>query len=478
MLHNIPRKWRRLAAFCVEVALDLLLPSALDRLIRITHRLYRYFLVLELPQRLALLAELDQVTPEEINHLIELLLQKWQEQLPPNCPLPSDARRVAQQIVQGLRAAREAVAHKADPVAALHRSLSAHLPPDRPLPTEHLDAVQKSVGRLLWTSRCQQPAPVGFPVDPSRLPAIPGYEIVQGLARGGFASVYLARHQASGTLRAVKIGRLVDAERFRRELEVACRLEHPHLVRCYEGGIVGEHFWLAMEYVRGATLAELMTVPGFRQQQQMLEGVVEQLLSGVAALHAAGVVHRDIKPANVMVDEQFRLKLIDFGLVKPWGEWRGKSVTQTGAMVGTPAYMSPEQLRGLKGVGPSSDVYSVGVVVYELFVGEPPHRADNMADLIVQVLTRPVDVQRAGLPEELRGFVERCLRREAGERYANGQAALEAFRGVLRRAEERRKARDVLTWLLVIVLLLGGGGFFFVSDLFLGAVIILFAYGP
>ncbi|MCS7270376.1 MAG: hypothetical protein NZ703_04760, partial [Gemmataceae bacterium] len=87
MLHNIPRKWRRLAAFCLEVALDLLLPSALDRLIRITHRLYRYFLVLELPQRLALLAELDQVTPQEIDQLIELLLQKWQEQLPPNCPL-------------------------------------------------------------------------------------------------------------------------------------------------------------------------------------------------------------------------------------------------------------------------------------------------------------------------------------------------------------------------------------------------------
>ncbi|MCS7270078.1 MAG: hypothetical protein NZ703_03240, partial [Gemmataceae bacterium] len=136
---------------------------------------------------------------------------------------------------------------------------------------------------------------------------------------------------------------------------------------------------------------------------------------------------------------------------------RGPRVPQPGARVGTPAYMSPEQLRGLKGVGPSSDVYSVGAVVYELFVGEPPHRADNLADLIVQVLTRPVDVKRAGLPEELRGFVGRCLRREAGERYADGQAALEAFRGVLRRAEWRRKGRRALVWLLVIGLLLGGG---------------------
>lgn len=427
---------RRIVRFLSALAVDFLIPDAIEKAWKVCRTFHQCFLVVDLEERVAIYRELDEVSPEQEAELVELILAKWTEEMPAGCSLPPDARVVAAQMVKGLRAARTAAAAGKDPVQALDRSLSVNLLGGRALDAPKLDAAQKALGQLAVASRLEAMERPRQPLT-ADAPTLPGYTLLRVLGSGGFGIVWLARHDPTATLRAVKAGPLTDPARFRQEIELTRRLDSPHLVKYFESGEQGGRFWIAMEYLGDTTLADLMARPDFRDRPFLLPQIGEQLLAGLAALHAAGIIHRDLKPANVMVDDQFRLKLIDFGLAKPVDKMHGYASTATGTLIGTPFYMSPEQLKGKKDLAPASDVYAAGALLYEMFAGHPPHRADSFADVVLKAFTEAIPFDLDALPAELRPVLERCLKREVGDRYTDGRQALDAYHGLAQDARRR-----------------------------------------
>jgi WD40 repeat protein/serine/threonine protein kinase len=271
----------------------------------------------------------------------------------------------------------------------------------------------------------------GLPTLPQRapaagppLPVIPGYKVLGYLARGGMGAVYKARQIDLDRLVALKMilsGAYADAEeraRFRNEALASARLRHPNVVQVYE---VGEHDgqpFLALEFVDGGSLAGQLN--GTPLEARRAAETVEVLARAVAAAHAAGVVHRDLKPANVLLTSDGTLKVADFGLAKRLEA--GPGHTHTGAVVGTPAYMSPEQAAGkTKEVGPPADVYSLGVILYECLTGRPPFQAASAHETLVRVLSdEPVPPRRLnpGCPRDLETICLKCLHKEPRQRYA------------------------------------------------------------
>src|SRR5262249_24422515 len=146
------------------------------------------------------------------------------------------------------------------------------------------------------------------------MPSIPGYQMLRLLGQGGFASVYLARHDSTKELRAIKFGAFGDERRFDREMAVLQTVKHRNLGRYYEHGRMPNHYWIAMEYLGEHTLADVLATVRPSLKQVLLMAL--QILRGLAALHEQNIIHRDLKPENVMLDADFRLRLIDFGLVK------------------------------------------------------------------------------------------------------------------------------------------------------------------
>ena len=428
---------RRVARFISAVACEFAVPDPVQKVLKVCRSFYECFLVVGLDERVAIYRELDEVSATDEAELVELVHAKWVEQLPPDCPLPADARRLAEQFVKGLRAAKAAAAGGKDPGEALRNSLNTNLLHGPKLDAPKLDAAQKSIGRLLFASRLEALDKPPVKLGVADAPVLPDYTFLKGLGSGGFGTVFLARHEPTDTLRAVKVGPLTDPARFKQEVELARRLNSPHLVKYFESGEQGGRFWIAMEYLGDTTLADLMARPDFRARPFLLPQIGEQLLAGLADLHAAGMIHRDLKSANVMVDDQFRLKLIDFGLAKPVDKLHGYASTTTGTLIGTALYMSTEQMKGKKDLTPASDVYSAGTLVYEMFVGHPPHQADNFADVVLKAYTEAIPFDLPALPAELRPFLEYCLKREAGDRFPDGRAALDAFRGPAREAGRR-----------------------------------------
>jgi len=419
-------RFRRVVRFAAGIAFDLLIPNVVEKTWRAFRHFQQNFLVTDLAERVEIFRELAEVTADDETELVGLILAKWTEQLPSGVDLPPDARQVAEQMVNGLRAASRAAAIRKDPATALLQSLNAHLP-GKKLDVPKLDAAQQSIGRMLFASRLEALEKPQVRLGAADAPVLPDYTFLKGLGSGGFGSVLLARHEPTGTLRAVKVGPLTDPVRFRQEIELSKRLDSPHLVRYFESGEQGDRFWIAMEYLGDTTLADLMARPDFRARPFLLPQLGGQLLVGLAALHESGIIHRDLKPANIMVDDQFRLKLIDFGLAKPIDKLHGYASTATGTLIGTPFYMSPQQLKGKKDLTPASDVYAAATVIYELFVGHPPHRAESFADVVLKVYTESIPLDLPTLPLEIRHFLERCLKHEPGDRYPDGRQAHIAY---------------------------------------------------
>jgi WD40 repeat protein len=267
-------------------------------------------------------------------------------------------------------------------------------------------------------------------------PAVPGYEILDVLARGGQGVVYRARHRVLGRLVALKVllsgGHAGPAElqRFRTEAEAVARLQHPHVVQIYE---VGEHDglpYLALEYLEGGSLAQKLQ--GTPLPPPETARLVETLARAVGAAHQRGIVHRDLKPANVLLTADSTPKVTDFGLAK---KLDAAGPTATGAILGTPSYMAPEQAenRG-QPVGPAADVYALGAILYELLTGRPPFQAATPMDTIMQVMkAEPVPPRRLQpkLPRDLETVCLKCLQKEPTRRYASALALaddLERFR--------------------------------------------------
>ncbi|HSJ17008.1 MAG TPA: Stk1 family PASTA domain-containing Ser/Thr kinase [Solirubrobacterales bacterium] len=256
------------------------------------------------------------------------------------------------------------------------------------------------------------------------------YRILRRLGAGGMAEVWCAEDTQLDRKVALKILQPRFAqdsefvERFRREASSAAGLQHPNVVNVYDRGEFDGTYYIAMEYVEGASLRDLIN-QGMSVEAAV--GVVRQILAAARFAHANGVIHRDLKPGNVLVDRNGRATVTDFGIAKA-----GPSeITQTGSVMGTAQYLSPEQAQGLE-VTAASDLYSIGVVLYELLTGEVPFAADSaVAVALKQVseMPRPPSELNPAVPRALDAVVMRALAKDPANRFASAdefEAALDA----------------------------------------------------
>jgi serine/threonine-protein kinase len=272
------------------------------------------------------------------------------------------------------------------------------------------------------------PTPVPSSASIVQGPHVPGYEILGELGRGGMGVVHKARHLPLKRVVALKMilsGAHAGPEvldRFRAEAEAVARLAHPNIVQIYE---VGEHNrlpFLALEFVEGGSLDRRLAEqpPSPRQAAAW----AETLALAAHAAHQKGVIHRDLKPGNVLLAADGTPKITDFGLAKQLGEGQGR--TASGAVLGTPSYMAPEQAAGnQKGVGPATDIHALGAILYEMLTGRPPFRASTPLDTVLQVLEQAPLRPRAYRPDldaSLEAICLKCLEKAPEDRYPSAAA--------------------------------------------------------
>ena len=277
------------------------------------------------------------------------------------------------------------------------------------------------------------------------------YQVVRKLGAGGMANVYLAEDQELGRRVAIKI--LNDrhandeqfVERFRREAKNAAALSHPNIVSIYDRGEAEGTYYIAMEYLDGRSLKELILSRGPAPLNVAIE-YARQILSALRFAHRHGIVHRDIKPHNVLVDAEGRVKVTDFGIARA-----GTSqMTEAGSIVGTAQYLSPEQARGAS-VDQRSDLYSLGIVLYELVTGTLPFNGDTPVEIAMKHLSQtppPPSQLRPELPRDLDLVVTRALAKDPDDRYQSAEemdADLERLaRGAAVSAETEESATQIM----------------------------------
>jgi WD40 repeat protein/tRNA A-37 threonylcarbamoyl transferase component Bud32 len=288
------------------------------------------------------------------------------------------------------------------------------------------------------------------------VPAIPGYEVLAVLGRGGMGVVYKARQTALHRLVALKMilagGHAADEDqrRFLAEAEAVAALQHPNVVQLYEFGRHDGLPYLTLEFVPGGSLADKLQDPPLPPREAAR--LVEQTAQGIQAAHGRGIVHRDLKPANVLLTEDGTPKVTDFGLAKRVEV--GSGLTATGAVIGTPSYMAPEQAGGQgKRVGPAADVYALGAILYECLTGRPPFKAATMLDTLLQVVGgEPVAVRQLqpGVPADLETICHKCLQKEPVRRYASAAELADDLRRFAAdepiRARRQSLAERLMRW--------------------------------
>jgi WD40 repeat protein len=279
-------------------------------------------------------------------------------------------------------------------------------------------------------------------------PASPGgYEILRELGRGGMGVVYLARHLALDRTVALKMilhgdhAGTANLERFLAEAQAVARLQHANIVQIFESGQYAGLPYFTLEYIAGGSLADKV-----RQQPLAPREAAQlalELARGIGYAHERGIIHRDLKPENVLLAPDGTPKITDFGLAKRVES--GGNLTSAGAILGTPSYMSPEQASGNRAaVGPASDVYSLGAILYRLLTGRPPFQAATPLDTLLLVIsTEPVPPSQLQptVPRDLETIALKCLQKEPGRRYASALALAEDLTRFL--AGEPVQARPV-----------------------------------
>jgi serine/threonine protein kinase/streptogramin lyase len=313
-------------------------------------------------------------------------------------------------------------------------ALGLFLPPARPArasrvaPRKNLRSAKLNFGGAPTTARDT--------TSPLDLWDIPGYEVLEKIGSGGMASVYRARRKRDGETVALKIPgeTFVPDEkfmrRFHREAEVAQRLTHPNIVQTFEHGSVGAKHYMVMEFVDGYSLESYLDDPERRSDYTASCELMRQAVAALLYIHEAGVVHRDIKPANLMLRrdglfgggaEPDALKLMDFGIAG--GQLLSK-LTVAGARVGTPTYMSPEQARGLRS-DERSDIYSLGLVFYELLTGQPAFRGGYEVIVHQQIFQLPPPPRQLEprVPAQLERLVMQMIAKEPEARPSLAEVA-------------------------------------------------------
>lgn len=264
------------------------------------------------------------------------------------------------------------------------------------------------------------------------------YELLEELGRGGMGVVFKARHQSLGRIVALKMilraDVASDAElaRFRSEAQAAARLDHPHIIPVYEVGECDGRPFYTMKLVEGTTLSQRLSAGPLppREAATLLLSVTE----AVQFAHANGVLHRDLKPSNILIDQEGRAYVSDFGLAKQTD--RAASLTRTGAILGTPSYMAPEQAAGTRGnIGPASDVYSLGAMLYSMLTGHPPFQAATPVDTVLLLLEQdppPPRVVNPRADRNLEMIALRCLQKPIHLRYESAAAMANDLRAYVR----------------------------------------------
>jgi serine/threonine protein kinase len=250
------------------------------------------------------------------------------------------------------------------------------------------------------------------------------YTLERELARGGMATVYLARGIQDQRPVAIKVMHpLLAAElgpqRFRREIEIASSMAHPLIVPLLESGAAGGMLYYVMPYVEGESLYERL-----QREKRVPLGDALRITRDVAAAlgyaHARGVLHRDVKPENILL-AQGRALVADFGLARAIGAADYQKLTRTGVLVGTVFYMSPEQVREDTNLDQRADVYSLGCILYEMLTGGPPFTGPSLREVVLRILRAPIPSVRRmdpSLPQEVDDAIARALAKSAAGRYA------------------------------------------------------------
>jgi serine/threonine-protein kinase len=268
------------------------------------------------------------------------------------------------------------------------------------------------------------------------------YRIEQVLGRGGMGVVYKATDTQLDEVVAIKTlpGDVMqrspeDLERFKREIRLARRITHRNVLRTYDYGEAEGVYFISMEFIRGYTLSELLDeAPNRQMAPRVAVGIARQICRGLQAAHEQGIIHRDIKPQNVLIDAKGEVKLMDFGIARMTET--NEAMTQAGLIVGTPHYMSPEQVQG-RSLEPRSDVYSMGVLLYEMLVGRRTFESSSLTGVLAAHITEkpvpPIDL-RPEIGRDLNAIVLRCLTKETKDRYTDAGSLLAALDQVQIRA--------------------------------------------
>ncbi len=266
------------------------------------------------------------------------------------------------------------------------------------------------------------------------------YDIVEELGRGGMSTVYRAYHPTMDRFVALKILRTVFAtnpenlERFNQEARVIARLEHPHLLPVYDYSAVDDPAYIVMRYLEGATLRHVLTLDGKLPYHEVVY-VVRQVSSALDYAHRQGVLHRDIKPSNVMIDTEGNVFLMDFGIAQIIGE---ANITQTGVAVGTPAYMSPEQIQDEDQLTPASDLYSFAVLIFELATGFHPFYDSSLMRMLQKHIEEPAPsatLHNPDLPDSFDAIMEKALQKDPEHRYATATEMARELEETLTRSD-------------------------------------------
>jgi serine/threonine protein kinase len=304
-----------------------------------------------------------------------------------------------------------------------------------------------------------------------RLPSRIGrYRVIRLLGQGGMGKVYLAEDAELQRQVAVKVPRLSGAQderertQFLQEARAAAAVRHPHVCPIHDVGIDQDTHYLVMAHIQGESLAERLKRVGAFADQRLAARLALQIAEGLAAVHARGIIHRDLKPGNILLDESGQALLTDFGLARP--TFRNETSTSPDMVAGTPAYMAPEQVCVELGEpSPRTDVYSLGVVLYEMLTGRLPFQGTKAQVLVQLAVQSPQSLEqwRGDVDPALKAIVGRALARRPAERFASAEELGEALRAWLdggapispKSSSPARSRRRLLAGVLFLVLVVG-----------------------